>query len=249
SGVVFLSNVARFLHRSGCKVTFCGMERDAECMRFLDDARFFEQHIGKKIFPGSHVRQTTQPLVEVRHERSHNWLRTTLIPWVSASSNVPEHDLYNLQTCISEIFNNINDHSTQDVGSIFAQWYPKEKRVMLSVADFGTGIPNAVRSVDPELSDPAAIMRAFEECFSSKSSPRNRGLGLFDLQQNIVGRFGGIVTVYSLEGAVTFSDFQGSVIRREYDVEGYCPGTLIDIELSTDRIEITSGERESFEWI
>ncbi|WP_420337528.1 ATP-binding protein [Roseibium sp.] len=249
SGIVFLSNVARYLHRSGCRVTFSGMRRETNCIRFLDDSKFFEQHIGQAICEGSSPRSTTQPLREVRHEQSHNWLRSTLIPWLSISSQVPEHDLYNVQTCISEIFNNINDHSSQDVGSIFAQWYPNERRVIISVADFGQGIPNAVRTVEGELSDPLAITRAFDNEFSSKSTPRNRGVGLFDLKQNVVGRFGGRVTVHSLGGAVEFRNVDGSVNTSTYNVNGYCPGTLIDIELSTDRIEITNGERESFTWI
>ena len=65
-----------------------------------------------------------------------------------------------------------------DIGSIFVQHFPRLDRVSISVADFGRGIPNAVRRVAPHLDDLAAIRKAVESGFTSKSTPGNQGAGL-----------------------------------------------------------------------
>lgn len=42
SGVVFLSNLCRYLQRQGSRVTFSGLSPVSPSIRFLDDALFFE---------------------------------------------------------------------------------------------------------------------------------------------------------------------------------------------------------------
>ena len=90
SGVVFLSNLSRFLARNRCAVTFQGMDVSKQAIKYLDDALFFEQHLGAKLSSSSVPRRTTQPLQEVRHQDSHAWLRATFIPWLSNCSRIPE---------------------------------------------------------------------------------------------------------------------------------------------------------------
>ena len=136
-----------------------------------------------------------------------------------------------------------------DVGSIFAQWYPKLDKVFVSIADFGAGIPETVRTVEPGLSDEEAIVRAFEDGFSSRSTPRNRGVGLHLLRQNVIERFDGSITVRSQSGAVRFDKSGNSVRVVPYKARGFCPGTMIDIEFRTDLIdEEERDESADFEW-
>lgn len=147
-------------------------------------------------------------------------------------------NLSDLTTCIGELFNNINDHSSYDVGCIFAQWFPKKDLVEISIADFGSGIPETVRRIEPGLSDNDAIIRAFDDGFSSQSTPRNRGVGLHLLHQNVVERFDGKISVRSQSGAVWYARHGNSLRTVPYKADGFCPGTMIDIDFRTDLIDV-----------
>ena len=244
SGIVFLSNLTKYLARKGCNVVFENMQLGSQCIRFLDDSLFFQQHVGNKLNATSSPRVTTQPLVEVQHSESHDWVRNTFVPWLSDCSDIEQHDLSELATCLSELFNNIDDHTEYDVGSIFAQWYPQEERVIVSIADFGAGIPSTVGRVCSGLSDTNAIKKAFEDEFTSRSTPRNRGIGLYFLLQNVVQNLGGKLEVHSAGGAVIFKMVGDTLSIVPYNHNGFCPGTLIDIEFNTAAIERTEGELE-----
>ena len=104
---------------------------------------------------------------------SHSWLQSDLLPWLATRLSINEASLYSVKVCVSELFNNIQDHTRYDIGSIFIQHFPNEDCVIFSVADFGLGIPDKVRSKVPEISDTAAIIKTVEEGFTTKSSPAN----------------------------------------------------------------------------
>lgn len=247
-GVVFLSNVTKFLERNGCAVSFEKMDITNEAIRFLDDSLFFQQHIGKKLDERSKPRKTTRRLVEVLHTESHDWTRNTFIPWLSECAQIEAHDLSELATCLSELFNNIDDHTELDVGSVFAQWYPKEERVIVAVADFGVGIPVTVARVCEGLTDNEAIEKAFELEFTARSTPRNRGIGLHFLLENVVKNLSGRLEVNSANGSVIFQKDGDFFKVVPYTKDGYCPGTLIVLEFGTSGIEKTEGKLEDFQW-
>ncbi|MFQ1700491.1 ATP-binding protein [Loktanella agnita] len=248
SGVVFLSNLTRFLLRQGCEVSYSGMDTNKECIKFLDDSLFFQQHLREKLSQHSAPRVTTQPLIELRHKDCHAWIHNIFAPWLSEISGVPMSGLAEFQTCMSELFNNINDHSAFDVGSVFAQWYPQKKNLQIVIADFGQGIPETVRRIEPHLSDSEAIIRSFDEGFSSRSTPQNRGQGLYYLRQNVLEHLGGALTVRSREGAVTFRKSGNSLTVVPYVVQGFCPGTMIEFNIQTDVIEFEEENGGDFEW-
>lgn len=248
SGIVFLSNLSHFLHRCGCRVTYGGTRNNTAAVRFLDDSLFFQQHTGSKLNSHCSPRSTTQPLVQIKHANAHGWIELTLIPWLAKCSGVPISELAEFSTCVKEIFNNIRDHTEFDVGCVFAQWYPNVNRLMIAVADFGAGIPKTVRRVAPHLTDDQAILKAFDDGFSSRSTPQNRGAGLFYLRQNVVENLGGSLTVRSLEGAVGFRKSGNSFTTVPYSTQGYCPGTLIEVEIRTDRLEFEPFQGGNFEW-
>lgn len=226
---------------------FTGMNGSSPAINFLDDSLFFEQHVGELLDPASRPRNTTQPLVELRHSECVSWTDGRLIPWLSESSGVPGDELQEFRVCLLELFHNIQDHTELDVGSVFAQWYPNENRLLLAVADFGPGIPTTVRSVEPELGDAPAIIRAFQDGFSAKSIPQNRGAGLHYLAQNVVLNLAGRLTVQSRGGAVNFEQSGTTVRSVPYTVQGFCPGTLVQVEVRTDRIAFETGNGD-FEW-
>ena len=249
AGVTFLSNLILWLHSRNVQVAFSGHTRNNAALRFLDDSKFFERHLGAPLNDTACVRNTTLPLMDVHHQDSFAWVRNTMVPWLANALNVTRPSLYTFQTCVSEMFNNIKDHSTLEIGSVFAQHFPNIHRVGISVADFGRGIPASVRSVQPELSiDNDAIKRAVQPNFTAHSTPGNQGIGLDYLLQAAVANNGGTVTIYSWTGAVLFEPSGTGIGVSDLPHVGFCPGTTIDMWLRTDTIVNLEEEAEEFEW-
>src|SRR5262249_20316196 len=144
------------------------------------------QHCGEKIRSEASPRSTTRPLMKIAHKDSHHWLDVQLVPWLAGRLNVTQSSLYPLKACVSEIFNNIQDHTRYEIGSIFVQHFPRENRVNSAISDFGIGIPGNVRTRLSGLSDAQAIMKAVEEGFTTKSTPGNKGIGLDYLLKTVV---------------------------------------------------------------
>lgn len=119
----------------------------------------------------------------------------------------------------------------------------------ISIAYFGVGIPSTVRNIQPFISESEAIKLAFQDGFSSKSSPANRGVGLYLLLQNVVQRFRGTVSAYSMSANVIYFFRNGEMACVENTGASFCPGTLFDLTFPTDFIphrgEDSVGD---FEW-
>ena len=248
AGVVFLSNLVQWLQQKGTQVHFTNIAKETASLRFLDDSLFFEQHCGQKVRATASPRSTTQPLMRIAHKDSHAWLQTNLVPWLAERISITEASLYPFKVCISELFNNIKDHTVFDIGSIFAQHFPNERQVMISISDFGQGIPEKVREKVLGLSDSQAIVQAVQEGFTSKSTPGNQGVGLDYLLKTVVVANQGIVTICSSNAIVRFwrkGTNAGSIVLSNV---GFCPGTTIDIVLRTDRIAILPDEPEDLQW-
>jgi hypothetical protein len=249
AGVVFLSNLVHWLNAQGTKVSFCNINQASDSIRYLDDSLFFEQHCGKKLRGDSKPRSTTQPLKNIAHKDIHQWLDFVLVPWLADRLSITKASLADIRSCVSELFHNIEDHTQYDIGGVFVQHYPNEKRVTISLSDFGLGIPKKVREKVPGLSDPDAIKQAVQEGFTTKSRITNKGLGLDSLLKTAVIRNDGEVTIYSGKGIVRFyrrnTTHLGSYVSEDV---GFCPGTTIDINLRIETIEALPDEREDLEW-
>lgn len=248
SAVVFLSNLTSYLIRRGTNVTWRGMSIEREAIKFLDDSLFFKHHLRKPLNVRAFPRSTTQRLVEVRHAESHSWIGLTLVPWLASCSGLPEEAFQEFRTCVSELFNNIKDHTDYDVGSTFAQWYPRENELQIAIADFGIGIPASVRTVESHHDDNSAIDRAFIEGFSSQSTPQNRGVGLAFLRQNVLENLGGSLRVSSGKGSIRYTKSGNSLRKQLYPHSGYCPGTMIELTIRTDLIALDDLGEVEFEW-
>lgn len=228
-GVTFLSNFVQWLAERQVKTFFENHRTANGPLRFLDDSLFFEQHTGKKVNSLAAPRSTTIPLVKVQHDESHPLLRNKLVPWLASTLGVTKASLGGFQVCLSEIFNNIKDHTATDTGSMFVQHFPNGKfprgaRVSVAIADFGRGIPTAVRGVLPNLDDTDAIIKAVEAGFTTKSTARNQGQGLDYLLQTVVGANEGKVRISSLSGHVLFYNHGNAVRHQKLTVNGFCPG-------------------------
>jgi anti-sigma regulatory factor (Ser/Thr protein kinase) len=248
AGVVFLSNLVDWLNEKGTRVLFQNTTKQTPPLFYLDDALFFQQHLGSKLRPTASPRSTTLPLLRLAQKDSHTWLQSNLLPWLALRLSINEASLYSVKVCISELFNNIQDHTRYDIGSIFIQHFPNENCVIFSIADFGLGIPDKVRSKISNLSDADAIVKAVEEGFTTKSTPANQGSGLAYLLETIVQTNNGEVTFYSGRSIVRFENKRNIVSPRVLSSAGFCPGSTIDIKVRTDTIEVLPDEVEELQW-
>lgn len=247
AGIVFLSNMFAWMTAHNTKITLTNLNGGGDAVRFLDDALFFEQHCGAKLRADASPRSTTRPLLRIAHQNCHDWLENDLVPWLAERLSITPASLYVFKNCVAELFNNIQDHTQLDIGTICAQHFPRESRVYISLSDLGLGIPECVRTKVPGLSDAAAIIKAAEAGFTTKSVPSNQGIGLDYLLKAVVDTNGGTVSFYSLNSIVRFGHAGRSGPLVVPNV-GFCPGTTIDIVLRTDTIETLPDEREDFKW-
>jgi hypothetical protein len=248
AAVVFLSNLLWWLHHRGTKIHLRGFENYSAPLKFLDDSLFFEQHCGKKIRAEASPRSTTRPLVKIAHEQSRAWLETDLLPWLADRIGITEASLYSIKNCVAELFNNIQDHTQFDIGSIFVQHFPAEKGVTIALSDFGIGVPAKVQEKLAGITDSQAIVEAVKEGFTTKSTPRNKGIGLDYLLKTVVLGNGGYGTIYARNGIVRFQRIGTQVRPHVFKDVGFCPGTTFEICLRTDTIQELPNEKEDLEW-
>ena len=215
---------------------------------YLDDSGFFERNLGQKLRQYASVRGTTLPFTKVAHADAHGWLEFKFTPWMSAVLGVKHGALGSIRTCIKEVFNNISDHSTQNIGFVHVQHYPKVSRVTTTISDFGKGIPSNIRDSFPLLDDGAAILKATAPGFTTRSTPRNMGVGLDFLIECVTSNQGS-VSIYSFKGAVAcHRDASGGVIRSSSLGNGSYPGTLVELSLRTDCFVGDDAEEEEMVW-
>jgi Histidine kinase-, DNA gyrase B-, and HSP90-like ATPase/STAS domain len=247
NGMTVLSNLLEWLQKRGTKIKFRNCDASKIAIQYLDDCGFFTIYEGAPLRIFASARSTTMPLRKISCAESHGWLDQRAFPWLAAKLQVSTASIAEFKTCVREIFTNIQDHSTEDIGCIHIQFYPNEHRIRISVSDFGIGIPDEIRKQFRVPNDAAAIALAIQEGVSSKRGGHNRGAGLPYLIDNVVGRNGGWVGIYSSRGQLTCSPSENGIATKPRLVNSSYPGTMISIDLRTDRIE-PADEQEDLEW-
>ncbi|MEG7935000.1 sensor histidine kinase [Bacillus mobilis] len=251
SGITMLSNIFEWLNRRGV-ATFINIDHSrilggSKCaLTYLDDSMFFNRYIDRTITTEPSLRPTTRPLELITYSRSHHWLHEIFIPWLAIQLNTQTSSLDEVEVCISEIFNNINDHSSEQIGCIYAQHYPNINQVKIAISDFGVGIPAAIQSKYQSLTDEEALNEAIKEGFSTQSSPGNRGAGLTNIINAIVQSYKGSIHIHSNAGIMKCTPGDTGFITRSSTASGFYPGTFFEIIFNTDNI--LENEEEDFEW-
>ncbi len=176
--------------------------------------------------------------------------RNMISPYVDYSQKYYQNnyfagqDLQGLNTSMAEVFNNIVDHAHSAVsGYSVTQYYPNRNEIVLSVCDFGNGIPYTVNAfLEKEgkklLSDFDAIRRAFKKGFSTRSTPTNRGFGLNTISSLVKTLNGRLIIV---SNQTIFEQQIGGDFVEHYSDKCF-PGTLIAIYLDTRFLEPISDE-------
>lgn len=253
AGVVAIDNMISWLHKKDVEVVFrhfTDIHNNKDVTKYLDDSGFFKKYLGECLVEDANLRPTTIPLQNVTYEQSHSWLRNIFTPWLAGQLNVKISTLGNIEMCLGEIFNNIQDHSYENIGCLYAQHFPQKKLLTFCIADFGVGIPYNVRKVHPEYTDSEALKQAIVEGFTTKTSPRNLGAGLYTMIKNVVINLRGSVHINSGYGILDVYSDNGKIKSRASENEGFYPGTFLEFNINTDEVikEDAFIEEEEFVW-
>lgn len=248
-GVAVLSNMIEIYKKAGIRPKFikastCG------AASFLDGSGFSMLYLGGAILDNK-SRNEFLALKLVEYKRSHSYLDDDLVPWISKILSADVRALSTLKVCFQEIFNNIQDHSTVNIGCSCAHYDQSEEKITICISDFGVGIPNKVRDKMIIGSDHAAIAMACQEGFTTKSTPGNMGAGLHVLIRNVVTRNSGSVIICSGKGVYTcFAETPGKTKRTGRAAPHSCfyPGTLIYVTLYTKKFVPSEIDGEEFIW-
>lgn len=248
TGITVLSNLIEFLKKQGVHVTYQNYKRATRGNKFLDDSGFFKEYIGEDpIFLGSTLRKSTLPLELIRQDKSYSWIFNRFIPWIAPKVKLHPDSFGSIAVCLMEVFNNIGDHSGENCGCAFAQHYPQKDSVVLTISDFGKGIPTNVRTSLPQLDDAEAIEQATVEGFTTKSHQRNQGAGLAILVKNVVQNNQGEMWISSLSGSVRCINSASGVRNFLKTSKISYPGTMLEMTFRTDLLEPIT-RKEEFEW-
>lgn len=196
-------------------------------------------------------------LRKVEYSRSHSYITSRLIPWMAWILGQPEGALATIQGCLSEIFNNILDHSSVEVGCCCAEFDPKESLMTICISDFGVGIPHNVKAYQVQSgpsrirTDADAIAWACQEGYTTRTTPRNMGVGLYYLLSQVCGKNQGTVTIHSGKGVVAASHNPRSRTGIKLDRRtptGFYPGTLFYITIDVRKFKPDHVTEEEFSW-
>lgn len=256
AGITAFFNVLEYLIKKGSKIYFNIDPNRAKydtAIKYLDDINFFSHFLGQKLNPNSNIRSTTLALEKIPVENCTEWVDSKLLPWLNRQLSLGSTlKLQSIKLCMMEIFNNIVDHSNENIACLYAQHYPKANEIHIAVSDFGVGIPTSVRKVIDFDLDTYAIRKAVEEGFSSMSTPQNRGAGLDLLMKNIVHNNSGIMTILSNGAKVDFFKIKNpeekiGCYEKNFNLSQY-PGTLLQLTLNTNLFKGDDLEPEDFIW-
>ncbi|MGT2925181.1 ATP-binding protein [Streptococcus caviae] len=252
AGVIALNNIFQWSKQhKGIGVSFVvdtdtENKRNREAMGYLSDCGFFGNFGQADIFKIPKLRPTMLSLKTVEASKVDQWKQSDLMGWLQRQTG-KRNDFSSICVAIDEIFNNISDHSTEKIGSIFGQYYPKSNEIVIVVSDFGIGIPKSLKEkYGEEKADNEWIEVALKEGVSTQSVPQNRGAGLVNIMKTLTINQIGQVTIISNCGKVKLDNNQ---IVESKSFEDSYQGTFFELKIDTSNQSLYDmEEEEDFEW-
>ncbi len=233
--VVLACLIETFYHEN-CKVLFIGGTDKFNA--HLDNIRFKEywkEGFDRESFTISRNRSTLclwkicKSRIYSYSQHANDYYRNTFIKG---------KDLLPLSSNLDEVFNNIFDHSQAEISYIITQYFPQKKKLSFSICDFGIGIPSSINNYRKKnnqkpIEDYDALRTSLELGFSIKSSPRNRGMGLYNIIE-LTDSSNGSLTMISNNG-VLHKEANGMI---QMGNSGFnFKGTLIKVVVDTETFE------------
>ena len=228
-GVNILALLTRSLLKQSSRKVFFTHPSNSLCRKYLEDQGFYKEFPIQQDNVVEDAPRCTS--VGLRRVGSFEPLYIEQIAlWLNQNSLLPQIEIdHALKITLSEIINNVIDHSQSSIGCyISAQAYPKENQLILSVADLGVGFLETLRPRYKNLSkDQDAIALAVESGVSSKSRDRNAGAGLDILRDFLKQR--GKLEIISIDGIWSqSSDENLSIDTIPFSFPGSCINMTFD---------------------
>lgn len=181
------------------------------------------QHEGDTFIPISHFQDNPADQNQIEKE--------ALELFEKISSKTPSNFGSNsLPYILSELSDNIDQHSEFTFASLMAQYYPKKRHLDLAVLDNGVSIPFLFEKNKIKFNkDSDAIVKAVSGEASTKKGEVLRGFGLKSCKNLSIEGFKGELCIISRKGAILFKSTQKPKLYN-FDVE-VLEGTLIYLRL------------------
>jgi len=208
-------------------------------INYLKDIGFVqfcnENHIEPKTIEGIGS-YTAMPIRRVERNTMAQYIDLTVRYF---SSICRDKDLSMLNLCLSELINNVYDHSHSLIGAyVFCQFYPKTKTIKLAVSDLGIGIPESVNTFlkthkRDKKSHVECVKWAIKENKTTLSIPQNAGKGL-DNVNCFIKAINSSWKLYT-ENVQLFGYPSGNRYL-ENNIHNFI-GTLIEVSIKVDELE------------
>ncbi|MBD3290218.1 hypothetical protein GF337_15535 [candidate division KSB1 bacterium] len=230
--VVFLGGLDLFLKENYSIHVVSYQNQSPNIYSYFERLGFYRKELGWTHFPYSDFSQ--DDIANKKPYRDINsLLSSNLFPFKS------EQDKQAIKDTIGELFLNVLQHSMSPAGATAsAQFYPSEDIIRFSVVDFGIGIARHIQNhfeqkFNKRVSSKEALLRAFEEGFTTKANASGSGLKIIKdfvcLNESKMSIFCNDI-FYQCDGK-TKSE-KGYMLEGSHNFSG----TFVIIEFNTQRI-------------
>lgn len=239
------------LKSSGVKVFISnylvnGKLSNAVC--YMDDSEFFFQISGRRLRSDSSCRNTTLPIRALKPQETLMWLENVSMNWLAKRLGTDRDSLAEIKICIEELFNNTKDHSGVKVSTAFIQHFPNKKEIKICISDLGIGLVAKIQRKHQEFTPLDCIIHAIQEGFTTQSSHRNAGMGLFTLACTVCNNGGQfILRTGSVLAVVSRGEENQPHVSIRTD-QPHIDGTAFEITLYQDNLDSLQATSEVFSW-
>lgn len=161
-------------------------------------------------------------------------LADPVVRLIARHVELSEEDEDRLRMSMREVIHNIKDHAVSQIGGVLsAKFFRGRNEVRIAIADRGLGIPSAIRRRHPEIRDDCEVLRrVVVGGLSSKSTPRNRGLGVSNLAAAVRACGGRLILV---AGGALAEVMAGTEVPTVTPLTSPFPGTAAFFTLRVGR--------------
>ena len=156
----------------------------------------------------------------------------------------PGKDYSAVALALTEALYNVKDHSRYNGNAFFNIKLNTEcDNVEISVCDFGEGIPRTVQKQYPCYNDSQALIKAFEDRFSTHTSEHNAGMGLSNIK-SVCMMENGYLEIISNSSRLTLQNSVIKVEQLDFDFKG----TLLYLKIALWALPDEDDILNDFNW-
>lgn len=177
-----------------------------------------------------HPENVTVPLRQF-HQSLHQDPQP-ILELISRFESVSEDLQQSLEICVTELVQNVEDHSRSIVGGLgCARYLQHSREVRVALVDFGDGVLRTLQRRHPEIQTAQqALMSIAQGGYSARSRRNNRGRGFENLRSIVTDFFAGSLYIVSHDAA---AEFKSGVKPRYHGLNFRFDGTAACFTLPT----------------